>query len=101
MQKNFSELLLEVLTIIDYPNDKNTCIKEFEELNNAEAMFNIFEKLPSDIQKKIKAAQYNEAEVVKYIDQNEYRSELIQVSENALVKLLNDISATLTKEQKN
>ena len=101
MQKNFNELLLEILSIIDYPNDKNKCVKEFEELNHAEAMTNMLERLPNDVQEKIKAVQYDEKEVIKYIDQKEYLSELIKVSEDAFINLLNDISATLTEEQKN
>ena len=101
MQKNFNELLLEILTIIDYPNDKNKYLKDFEEMNHAEAMTNILERLPSDIQEKIKAVHYDKNEVIKYIDQNEYLSEIIKVSEDALIKLLDDISTTLTEEQKN
>lgn len=100
MQKNFSELLLEILTIIDYPKDKNECVKEFEELNHAEAMTNMIERLPSNIQEKIKDTKYNEKEVAKYIDSKEYLSEVIKVSEEALLKLLNDVAATLTEEQK-
>ncbi len=100
MQKKFNDVLFDLLTIIKYPNNKERFIKEFEELNHLEAISNLMDKFPVDIQEHIKASEGRIEEIKKYIQQEEYVSEVAKVSKEALIKFIEVVSPLLNLEQK-
>ncbi|MGH7202826.1 MAG: hypothetical protein ACREHC_00080 [Candidatus Levyibacteriota bacterium] len=96
MQKNYKEILVQILTIINYPNNKEKFFFDFENLNKQEALVNILDRLPSETQEKVK----NDPEEMKgVIAQEEYDQELLKVSEDALAKFIEDIYSTLSTKQ--
>jgi len=100
MSKNFHDVLLEILAIIHYPRNKAKFVVEFEEMNHLETVVNLLEKLPLEMQERIKAGERNEEMVKKYIPDEIYISELTNVSSKALVKLIEAVSPLLKLEQK-
>lgn len=100
MQRTFSDVLLELLTIIKYPNNKQKFVKEFEELNHGEALANLLDRLPGMIKAKIKTNGGKPEEIKKYIDPDKYIAEVTKVSAQALVNFVNVISPLLTLHQK-
>ncbi|HZE87241.1 MAG TPA: hypothetical protein VE090_03465 [Methylomirabilota bacterium] len=100
MQRSFKDVLLEILDIIKYPNDKEKFVAEFEVMNHTEAILNLLDQLPTDVQAKIKASNLNKEEVNKHISQELYLSEITKVSKNALVKFLEAVSPILNLDQK-
>src|SRR5262245_53468310 len=100
MPRTFNDVLLDLLTIVKYPSNKQKFIKEFEELNHGEAVANMLEKLPGEIQDKIKASENKVEEIKKHLPVDEYRTEVEKVSAQALVNFINVISPLLTLRQK-
>jgi hypothetical protein len=100
MQKNFRDVLLEILIIVKYPNNKEKFIKEFEELNHMETVANLLDKLSFEVQEKIKANEHNIEEVKKYLPTEEYISELTKVSNQALLNLVSVVTPLLKIDQK-
>ena len=98
MQHSFGNILLNILEIIRYTNDKEKFILEFENLNQEEAILNILERLPDEIQEKIRAND-NIDEIKQYINQEEFIVELRKVSGEALGNFIEDIAPTLTLDQ--
>lgn len=101
MKKNFPDVLLEILNIIQYPNDKEKYVIEFEELNRTEALANLLEDLPLEIQEKIKETNEYEKgiEIKKYLQDEVYFAEVTAVSEEALARLIESLLPNLTSEQ--
>ena len=100
MHIQVNQLLAEILTITDYPQDKDEFIEEFEGLNILEAVMNVYDTLPEHQQDIIKSYS-NDVEAIKhYIPKDAYIEELTEVTELALNKFLKDISPTLTSAQK-
>jgi len=100
MQRNYNDVLLELLTIIRYPNDKQTYISEFEKSNFDEALANILERLPTEAQQAIMAKDGALDEIEKYIDKDAYNAEVVKVSHAALIRFVEVISPLLHLEQK-
>lgn len=103
MQKRVDQIVLEILTAIDYPHNKEKYVKEFLELNHTEAMLNMLERLPNEIQDKIKAIKVETEvaeEIKKHIKQEDYIEELTKVSMDALQRFIQSLSPTLNPSQK-
>lgn len=99
MALTLNELLLKVLKIIKYPNNKEAFVKEFEQLNYMEALSNCLDKLPKDVRDKIKTYKSKE-EVLRQIPEDVYLSEIMKVSKEAFGKFLEAVSPLLTFDQK-
>lgn len=91
---------MEFLDIIKYPNNKAKFIKEFEETNQLEALANTLDKLPEDVQKKIKESKDNLEEIKKYLHHEAYLNEIIKVSHAAFINFVESISPLLNFDQK-
>jgi hypothetical protein len=100
MQKNFHEVLLEILTLISYPNDKEKFVKEFEELNHMETVANLLEKLPQELQEKVQKNKVTQEEIRQHIPDEDYLAELTNVSGKALIKYVEVIMPQLSVEQR-
>jgi hypothetical protein len=100
MQRTINDVLLDLLHIIKYPNNKQKFVKEFEELNHGEALVNMFERLPGPIKVKIKVGGAKPELIKKYIDPQKYAAEVTHVSSQALVNFINVVSPLLTLDQK-
>lgn len=99
-QRAFNDVLLELLYIIKYPNNKGKFVKEFEELNHTEAVVNLLDRLPGSIKVKVKMRGKTQEEIKQYIDPEKYKAEVTKVSAQALVKFVNTVSPLLTLDQK-
>ncbi len=100
MQRSFTDVLSELLTIIRYTKNKEQFIKELEELNQNEALVNMLENLPEDLQKQVKAMQNFQEAIKKHIVIEDYNTELAKVSHQALRKFIEAVSPVLKFEQK-
>ncbi len=100
MKPTYTDILLEILTIIKYQNNKEKFVKEFEALNRLDAMACIIDTLPGYVQEKIKSSNNDVEEMKKLIPTNEYIVTYEKVSVEALRKFLEDISSVLTLQQK-
>lgn len=100
MQHNSQDTLFELLKIINYPNNRQKFINEFEELNRLEALANILDRLPEDLQQQLQVNHdaYNAFE--KYISKEAYVEELIKVSQTALENFVEAMSPHLSLSQK-
>jgi len=99
MQQSYKDILLQILDIINYSHDKENFIDEFERLNREETIVNLLDKLPEDIQMKIKDAN-DSNELKKYINLEDYIAELTKVYAESLGKFIDNIAPSLNEEQK-
>jgi phosphate starvation-inducible protein PhoH len=89
-----------MLLIINYLGNKEKVVSQFEHMNYLEAICNLLERLPQDIQEKIKESKNIEVEIKQYVQPEQYVAELEQVSTNALKELINSIIDIVTPQQK-
>lgn len=99
MQRSATDILLELLIIIKYPNNKQRFIAKFEEVNKKETIANMLERLPEETQKYLENVS-DPTEVNQYIPEEAYQQEFIKVSTEAMKKLIQAISPILTLDQK-
>ncbi len=99
MEPSYKDLLLEILSIIQY-REKEKFATEFEEMNRLEAMANSIERLPQHIQDEIVAKKGDPEEIKKYVPQDEHIEEITMVSSKALAEFLQHIAPVMTEEQK-
>ena len=99
MKTSYSDLLLQILTIMGY-KDKESYVAEFEEMNRLEAVMNCMDMLPESIQKQIKNKEIDASEVVKTLPKDLYMQELTNVSVQSLFDLFDQMKAVLSDKQK-
>ena len=99
MEKTFNDILLEILTIINYQNDKKHFVQEFQAQSYAETIANLIEKLSAETQTHIKNASDQAEEIKKNIDAEKFQEEFEKVSSQAMIDFLQAIDKTLTPEQ--
>lgn len=100
MQRQLTDVLQEFLVIVKFHENKEKFVKEFEELNHLETIANLAERLPEELQEKIKAHQ-GKGEILKEVfDKNEYQAELTKVSHAAFKRFVDIASPLLKLEQK-
>ena len=100
MQPTIKDVLIEILTIAGYPNDKEKFIKEFEALNILEAILSVYKELPPDQQELVKANSDNPHILQKHIPQEAYKSALMHVTGRAIQDLVHNVAPMLSFEQK-
>jgi hypothetical protein len=101
------EILLNVLTIIDYKDDKETFANQFLQLCMQRALVDIVEALPQDQQKTIqeevtpdKKPEEVQQILQRYFSQEQYLQQL-QLSTQALFQdYIQTITPTLSDDQK-
>ena len=98
MKRTLKDIILEFLAIVEYSDDKEKFIAEFEQLNQVEAFTNVFETLPKDVQEKIKKSKPEE--IAQYIPKDAFEKELIKVSSIAFGEQIKDTLPILTPAQK-
>jgi len=98
MKRTLKDVILEFLTIVEYSDDKEKFIAEFEQLNQIEAFTNVFQTLPEDVQEKIKKSKPEE--IGQYIPKDAYQQELIKVTSIAFGEQIKDTLPILTPAQK-
>ena len=91
MEQSSKDILLKILEIIEYQNDKEKFVTEFELLNQTEALGNLLNKLPSDVQEKI-STNGDIAEAEKNIGHDEYMTDLVVVANANLSNFINSVS---------
>lgn len=103
--QKFEDIVLEMLTIANYRNNKEEYIKEFESHNYAETMLNMLDTLPEHQQHMVKEKlkNYNEFDfktsIANLIPQEVFQKELNSVRALALKGLMNALLPTLSSEQ--
>ena len=102
LQQQQKELLLQILTIIRYAQDKEKFVKEFEAMNYIETLVSILEKLPQHVREVIRETVMhgNAQEIKKYLSQEVYDRELAKTATEAVKNFVKSISSRLTLEQK-
>jgi adenylosuccinate synthase len=99
MEPSYKDLLFKVLSIIDY-SDKEKFIEEFDRMNHLEAMANIYETLPGHVQTRFIADADDPEKVKKYIQRDEYITEITTVTVKAFSKFLDHMKPVLTQSQR-
>lgn len=90
--------LIEILHIINYADNKEKYIQEFELINHLEATNNLIQKLPFEVRKKI---EKQDPSIIKdYVSAEIYLEEITTVWKRELAKLITAVSPTLTLSQK-
>jgi hypothetical protein len=100
MQAAYNNILFSILDIINYQNDKELFVKEFEALNILDAMGYLIPKLPQNIQESIRACGDDPEKIKQLIPEEAYKKEFIKVSFDALDELLASVLPTVTPLQK-
>ncbi|HWY80166.1 MAG TPA: hypothetical protein VNW29_07450 [Candidatus Sulfotelmatobacter sp.] len=100
MNKSIKDILIEILTIAGYPNNKNNFIVEFEKLNLLEAMMHIYDSLPLEKQLQIKEYSNDPYAIKKIIPQEIYVNELKKITRHALQDCVKDFAPALNPYQK-
>jgi hypothetical protein len=100
MKTALKDIIIEILTIAGYSNDKEKYAAEFEELNLLKAMTHIYDTLPKEIQDKIKENMHDPYAIQQYIPQEKYIGEVIKVTRTGLSNLVKDIAPSLNLYQK-
>jgi hypothetical protein len=98
-QKTYTELLFTILNIIDYQNNKEKFVTDFDVLNRLDAATNIIETYPKDIQGKIRACKSVD-DVSYYIAAEAYKEAYIKVTQKSLQEFIDSIKITLSANQK-
>ena len=94
----YKELIVEILNIIGYQNDKSKFATEFELLNRIDAVGAIITSYPEIIQNRIKAC-LNAQELSHYIPQRTYEKAYIEITQKALQDFIISIEGTLSLKQ--
>ena len=99
MTTPLKEIIVKILTIINYPRDKQKFALEFEQMNYAEAVTNIIEQLPMEQQQQVRNSTNLQKTLKQTISEEAFRSELEKVSYNSLPDFLQAFWETITPEQ--
>ncbi len=106
MNNKFFEILDQVLTIMDYKEDKQKFILEFSDLCFGKTVSDIIEGLPQDkkqmLEKEIldeKDANKQSAIIKKYMSASEYNQRLEKVSGELFGDYIKTIMPTLSPER--
>ena len=107
MNKSLKDIVLEILEIIEYPDDRNVFVDEFMSANLTDALANISQKIPDELKKKADLTQPNFEGVTKediekvrqYVSEEDFAKELENVSKAEIKKMVEQLSG-LDDEQK-
>lgn len=93
-------LLEEILTVINYPSDKDVFIREFEALTILEAMTIVYKQLPEDKQQLIQEHSDNTELLIREIPKELYEDAYLQVAKRELKAFIQSFYAHLDNDQK-
>lgn len=98
MQLTLKDQLIEFLNIIQFSQNRDSFIKDFEINAHLEATVNLMDKLPQGVQELL---QKRDASLIKeYISIENYKEEILAVWKKKLMALAAAASHTLTFSQK-
>jgi hypothetical protein len=89
--------LIEILHIINYADDKEKYIQEFEVINHLEATHNLIQQFPIEIRHKI---EQDPTVIREYVSAEVYIDQITHIWKRELAKLINAVLPTLTLSQK-
>lgn len=108
MNKDPKEILIQILNIVGYKEDKNVFAERFIVLCQQQAFVEFIESLPRSLQEDLKAKIINEKDKVKikqamenYVETKEFLDKLELVTARNFKEYIEAIIPTLTSEQKN
>lgn len=102
------DLLIKILEVIDYSDDKDAFISEFTKNVHLQSLLDLISTLPADKQEEIKTKltpNVNDADKVAstlsaYFTQSQMQDALEAASKDAMTKYVETISPTLSAPQK-
>lgn len=107
MYDNLPSILLSILTIINYPNNKQKFIADFQQVCRQYAVLALAERLPKDKQKELKdklkniiSGEAGKQIVFSYFSQDEYKTTLDQLAQKIFQDYISDISPKLSPEKR-
>lgn len=98
-QASYKDLLAAILDVLHYTN-KEAYIERFDRMNHIEAMSNIYETLPEDLQEKFVHGADDPEIIMKLVDRETYLEEVTTVTANALSSFINHVQPTMNNSQK-
>lgn len=96
----YTNILLQILTISKYPDNKEHFVKQFEDLNFDDALYNILDRLSYDKQEQVRACQGDLSKIQQFFTPEEYKDELCQVYVDALIEFIKSLAPSLNQQQK-
>ena len=100
MQTAPKELLIEILKIINYRNNREAFILEFEAMSYMEAMVDVVDQLPDDLAEKVKKGKFDAAWVKENISKEMYVDQVDKVFGKKIDGLIEAVSPVLNLAQK-
>lgn len=100
--KKLKNQLIKLLTIIGYADDKEKFATDFILMCHYQVMGELMKKLPKEASEQLKEELNNkgyEANLQKYITQEEYNESFKKTVLENLKELLNEVSPTLNETQ--
>ena len=98
MKSNPKEQLREILEIINYTEDREAFIREYELISQIEAVGTIVEQLPNQVQEIIQ--KRNPALIKDYVSLDTYITEITNAWHRKISNLITAVSPVLTFSQK-
>src|SRR5947209_4190147 len=106
MQQNPKDNILQVLTIIDYEDDKQAYADEFIQNCEKQALVDLLIALPQEQQERLKQQiagitdqEQQQAIITEYVTPEQYNQALRKASATAFEGLIEEIIPTLSAEQ--
>ena len=106
MQQDPKDILVEVLNIIGYEDDKEVYVDDFIQNCEKQALLDALDALPKEKQETLrqKMAMTPDQEqqkvlIKEFITPSEYTETLKKVAQNAFVELMNELMPTLSHKQ--
>ena len=108
MRNNLKDTILKILEAVEYADDKEAFVKEFEELVNIQAVESLINSLPQDQKEALKiegSANKDNSEKVSEILKSRFNEEQMQKSleettKSAVMEWMKTIEPTLSDQQK-
>ncbi|SRR6266699_2285849 len=106
MQRDVRNIILEILNIIGFEDNKEACADEFIHNSKAQALLDLLITLPPEQQERFKQQiagvtdqEQQKAIIAEYITPEQYTEALQQASQTAFEGLMKEIAPTLSAAQ--
>lgn len=106
MQQDVKEIILEILNIIGFEDDKRACADEFIQNSKAKALLDLLTALPKEKQEQFKSQiagvtdlHQQQTIIASYVTPEQYQEALQKASTTAFQGLLEAVIPTLSNDQ--
>lgn len=106
--KSYKDIIIEMLTVINYSGDKNQYAAEAEQAVFAEALVNMKDKLPDDMKQQVEASKTDfreftdedRAKAQQYLNGLDYVKDVERLYKKDIKDFFEELKPTLDADQK-